>query len=887
METISALLGDMSAVPAVVKTVDIEDNVWKDYVKNSLFVSGDEYDIADSLQYVFKRLGKAVYLKIYNNELKIFLPFKNMQYSNYWQKSKDFETGRLKGFFRINAPELYLEDFALKAYDPGYESDILWIKNMFQSLCKFRKIKDCEFFFNFERRLPLYNMSRNFPDLTAFGTDRLDPEIPQRPVAVMSMCTSVDHLDIAAPTKEDWSRIESDIFGVEDFKGMKWKDKNDVFLFRSDYVNPGAFADSFPLNQKMALVKKIKSRPDYSGENFNIGISQTKNFQIIVDNRNYAPVYDPALDPDTDFGQLAKSKFIFVVDGVGHAPELSSLLFTGSCIIRIDSAYGWKCWYDDVLTPGIHYVSVKSDLSDLNKKIDWCISNDSEAEKIGASAREFAVKKISKNGMFDYLQASVEKGVPSMQYKETAAATIQMDFQISDIERKIYAFKDDDRNVPAGRIDLPANYDFGDCSQKQAIAMYMANGGYDGLRWPTTVLRHSNVCYIGKRKISCKVYDNQYQCVNDAFIGIKCMNELAKEIPNFCYTYFYRPFVVASEFIEGTRIDEFLEEFPDKHNEVMIQICLALELARERFCFEHGKMDPKHVIVHRLPKPVKITYRLSAKTWAVESDCIPVIMHYSHAKVLTSFDNKLLFERMFVGRYEHDEKSEKYYEENALEEPDKDLKNLLKKMGKKMVDKLGSKMKRRERTPFALMSEIVPLKSIKENKTRFGGTQEENPQVTISRLEYERLLRNQNRHSECCDRIFQNALPVEESPVGNVILQYEIGQSLKSVLVDFNSKFTFDVATDDRIKKTLEFVKNFYDKLIEDTADVEFDYDLETVDLWGIRMFIRKYLKPISENRFSDRIKRGLKKIMEATFAEAVKIGASNTVKFYKKFYDN
>lgn len=886
METISALLGDMSAVPAVVKSVDIDDNIWKDFIKGSLFVSGNEDDIVESLQYVFHRLGKAIYVKIYNFELKIFLPFKNMQYSNYWQKSRDPETGRMKGFFRINAPELYLEDFALKAYDPDYESDVVWVKNMFQALCKFRKIKDCEFFFNFERRLPLYTMNRSVPDTTAFGNDKLDDRIPQRPVAVMSMCTSVDHLDVAAPTREDWERVEKDAFGVEDFKGMKWKDKNTVFLFRSDYVNPGAFADSFPLNQKMALVKKIKTRPDYTAETFNIGLAQTRGFQIIVDNRNYSPSYDPALDPDSEFEQIAKSKFIFVVDGVGHAPELSSLLFTGSCIIRVDSPYGWKCWFDDVLTPGIHYVSVRSDLSDLNKKIDWCLANDTEVEKIGAAGREFAVKKIGKNGLMDYLQALIEISIPVMEYRETAAATIQMDFQISDIERKIYAFKDDRARQRVSEIDIASRYDFGDCSQKQAIGMYMANGGYDNLKWPSTVLRHSNVCYIGKRKISCKVYDNQYQCVNDAFVGIKCLNELGTEIPNFCYTYFYRPFVVVSEYIEGTRIDEFLEENPEKHNEVMIQICLALELARERFCFEHGKLEPKHVIVHRLAKPVKILYRLAAKTWAVEADCIPVIMHYSHAKVLTSFDNKLLFERMFVGRYEHDEKSENYYQDGVFEEPDKDLKNLLKKIGKKMVDKIGSKMKPRDRTPFALMSEIVPLKSIKENKTRFGGTAEENPQVTISRLEYERLLKNQNRHSECCDRIFQNSLPVENSPMGNVILQYEIGQSLKSVLVDFNSKFTFDVATDDRIKKTLEFVKNFYDKLIEDTADMEFDYDLETVDLWGIRMFVRKYLKPISDNRFSDKIKRGMKKIMEATFQEAVKIGAANTVKFYKKFYN-
>ncbi len=37
-----------------------------------------------------------------------------------------------------------------------------------------------------------------------------------------------------------------------------------------------------------------------------------------------------------------------------------------------NETFGWKMWFSHLLKPYIHYVPVKSDLSDLIEKIQWC-----------------------------------------------------------------------------------------------------------------------------------------------------------------------------------------------------------------------------------------------------------------------------------------------------------------------------------------------------------------------------------------------------------------------------------------------------------------------------------------------------------------------------------
>ncbi len=57
-------------------------------------------------------------------------------------------------------------------------------------------------------------------------------------------------------------------------------------------------------------------------------------------------------------------------------------------------------WFSHLLKPYIHYVPVKSDLSDLIEKIQWCRDNDEKCKEISQEALKFYQTYLSRESIF-------------------------------------------------------------------------------------------------------------------------------------------------------------------------------------------------------------------------------------------------------------------------------------------------------------------------------------------------------------------------------------------------------------------------------------------------------------------------------------------------------
>lgn len=84
-------------------------------------------------------------------------------------------------------------------------------------------------------------------------------------------------------------------------------------------------------------------------------------------------------------------KFAIDIDGHTNAwQNFFSRLLMGCCVIKIESADGYKQWYYHKLLPWQHFVPVKPDLSDLIEKINWCFSHNEECAAIAKTGQQLA-----------------------------------------------------------------------------------------------------------------------------------------------------------------------------------------------------------------------------------------------------------------------------------------------------------------------------------------------------------------------------------------------------------------------------------------------------------------------------------------------------------------
>ena len=97
-------------------------------------------------------------------------------------------------------------------------------------------------------------------------------------------------------------------------------------------------------------------------------------------------------EPELDF---LKYRYLIDIDGNANAwSGLFRAMLMGSCILKVSSPHGWKQWYYDRLIPGVHYLPLRSDLSDFDATVDWALSHPDQCADIGRRARQFATSMV-------------------------------------------------------------------------------------------------------------------------------------------------------------------------------------------------------------------------------------------------------------------------------------------------------------------------------------------------------------------------------------------------------------------------------------------------------------------------------------------------------------
>lgn len=729
-----------------------------------------------------------------------------------------------------------------------YHKDFVYKIYLFlEKTCKNREIIDCEFLINFLTPFPI--LKKKYPI--------------EKHIGIFSVNTNEEFDDITFLSYTDLERSEKNVFGIKLPNSVIWEYKK---------LN---FCIGIPISE-------IK----YSN---NIYAKK-----LLKENKSW-DTFDEIDKTYKKENSVSKYKFILLFDTYGNPENITDILYTGSCIIKAESNF--KSWYDINLVPWIHYIPVKNNLEDLETIKQWCLDNDKECENIGLNARHFAINNFSTNSMTDIFLKNIEN-LPGLLYHNTLS-DIQMNLQLEEIKKSIIFIKSTfSKNDNIINTKLLTSSDKNTWAQNTAIHMLFNNIEHDKLE----NISNYNI-YIHKT--------NLYNGVNDAFIGIKCINELCREIPNFLFTYFCDVYedgfkIYKEKLNKSISFEKFLNiygdssEIPNKNIiEVFLQIFLSLQMAYENYGFEHGNLIVDNIKVVLLSEEKSIKYQLSDKLYLLTTKFLVVIENFAKSKCITNFwYNK---DKMITGRIKEFDNIYKLpddFENYLVPKPYKDIVTLSKsisrsdgknKIGQKLINLASKDITDQE--PITIMNKSISPSIVKEKKVKFGPknpqTLEENiPALGYPRLIYDKAIGVKNPHLEVINRGLENALPNANNKIGNIILQYEMSHNLQTALLDIKMNYNFNVNVTKSIEKYLIIIKKYYNELIENTFDNNLFIDRND-DLWTFKMFIRKYYLLFANNANYMKLLQRFAFIMVSTIKTMISHAVKNTENFYEQLNNN
>ena len=577
--------------------------------------------IIDTFRYIFHELKKGIFIQIKNNKVVTFLPFSKYNYVNDWANNIDVD----KRFSNLEDLLKYCQTKSNKEYNPRKilkvnewvgnnflvrfeypqnegDSNVTNIKHMFETLCRYKKVPNIDFFIN-RRDFPILRDDSNYPYVLSKKKCKL-----QNPCPVLSMSSNPDYMDIPIPTWDDWAKVcyrDDKIFFSSNYiyrknkeypkiKKTNWENKIPKAIFRGSSTGQGVTIDTNP-RLKLASIKH---------HYIDAGITQWNLRPRIIEESDDKYILSTICIDDLSFSTVetvspqeqSKYKYIINVDGHSAAFRISLELEMNSIILMVKSNYVlWNTWN---LEEDVHYISIKRDLSDLIEKIEWCENNPEKCKKILENLTSYK-KKLSKGNILNYLQ------------------------------KTLWNLSDNIGNISHNVIDV---IDVIIIKEKK-ILNKEADVKIPNINSEVLVKTKSTVIEkYGNLVLKSVIKEKQNELIHEAFIyqkGLKSLksSQFSKNL-GFCGDK------TVWEYIKGITLAQYIQKqfnFKEFKN-IIIQICGILQSAHELCEFTHNDLYCWNIIL--VNEPISTTYKTKRGSFSVNSHKKVVIIDFGKSHII-------------------------------------------------------------------------------------------------------------------------------------------------------------------------------------------------------------------------------------------------------------
>lgn len=659
----------------------------------------DSRAVADTFKYIFHKFKKGLFIRIANNKLQTFLPFKNVHYKNEfghllkvdpkWGSVQDFleHISKLLGYRQsrqdIKPFDEWVANNSLIRYDHEVGGTIastacnnkVILYDMFKTLCEEREVPDIEFFVN-RRDFPQMKVDDTEPYNHIYGTKHhpLISHKYDKYAPILSGSSGKLYADIPFPTYEDWARAVYQSTGsvfpnacreYPSIKQTPWGNKIEKAVFRGATTGSGVTAAT---NQRLKAFEMGQG----GGRNLlDVGISKwnlrsrklegSKYLQTIERGKgNYPKANRLNLQEQNSF------KYILTLEGHVAAYRLSYELSSGSVVLLADSQ--WQMWYYPFLKAYEHYVPVKEDLSDLLSQIQWCKSNDAKCAEIADNARRFYNKYLGVKGIIDFLQKELwELSARTKPYAYLPDLTLlAIEDEETQLEKDLTfsndVYKYDIPQSPRciGKLDGSLNV----MRSKKLNDLVWEGHIFKNVNGSIDKFKTNNISVVGKR---ANHRGKTLEHIHESYIGIKAINKLVSRIPNFVYVF--GPLqdardMVFVEYIEGMSMMNWLKSKNYNFKEflsILVQTNLAVSMAQNMVGFIHYDLYPWNVMIQGANDiryyEKKFTYFLNSqgKTNMVtmKPSVVPVIIDYGKSRAIVYEPKHGTIDHGFSNLYQH------------------------------------------------------------------------------------------------------------------------------------------------------------------------------------------------------------------------------------------